>query len=512
LIARLARRREPGVHQLAGWQPTNRRDLIEAHEHGRLHDPAMEPFVSRRRLERRASGIEYRSSTFLYSPYQLLAVNLINRALPHVRFRGSTPYIDVNGFVSGWWHAHVVWLAGLVTPLSALEPVYYPRVIGTLKLPALDDFAVYDRWRQKLPLTATRRWLGVDAGWFRDTAATLLGHADSIDPLDAWLPLVREADPAQWLRLKGDARSAIDMRIAAELFLSYYEALARGRRAAALPNSSGRWRGEFDGRLKPAHEVDRVLTQYGLSPHPDLILVVEGATEHDIFPRLMERYGIRRDDAYIRIEGAESVDRDLASLVAYAIAPRTEPAAHAQYLQSTRPLTRFLVVSDAEGSMRTSAQRQKRRDIRIERIIRTLPPQHRTAAARRAVRRLVYVDTWRRNGASFEFAHLTDRELATAICRLDRRTARRPSVPDLISHVARVRERRGNLKSVMPHGMSKIALADELWPVLEAKLDRAKRRGTERRVPIVRVLDRAIQIAQELPRGRVVIPLVRPKQ
>src|SRR5688500_5073477 len=82
LIARLARCSEPGAYQFAHWRPTSRRDLREAHEHGRLYDPATEPFVSRTRLERRAAGIEYRSSTFLYSPYQLLAVNVIKRALP----------------------------------------------------------------------------------------------------------------------------------------------------------------------------------------------------------------------------------------------------------------------------------------------------------------------------------------------------------------------------------------------------------------------------------------------
>jgi hypothetical protein len=507
LIARLARRNDPAASQVAHWEPTNRRDLLEAHEHGRLHDPATEPFVSRRRLERRAAGMEYRSSTLLYSPYQLLAVDVIKRAGPYIRFRGSRPYVDGHGLVTSWWHADVVWLAELVTPLSALEPAYYPSVIGTLKLPAREDFARYDRWRQKLPLTATRRWLDVDAGWFRETAASLLHRADSIDPLDAWLPLVREADPAQWLRLKGDARIAIDMRIAAELFLRYYEALARGRRAAPLPEGGGRWRGAFDGRLKPAREVDRVLTEYGLSPHPSLILVVEGATEHRIFPRLMKRYGIRGDERFIRIEDAESVDRNLEPLVAYAIAPRTEPAAQGQYLRSMRPLTRILVVSDAEGSMRTTSQRRNRLDVWIERVMRTLPPQHRTAAARQAVSRLVYVDTWRRNGESFEFAHFTDRELATAISRLDRRTAGRPSVPDLTSRVAGIRASRGNLKWVMPPRTSKTALADQLWPVLEAKLERAERRGTERRIPIVRVLARAIEIAQELPRAGVVIPL-----
>jgi hypothetical protein len=43
------------------------------------------------------------------------------------------------------------------------------------------------------------------------------------------------------------------------------------------------------------------------------------------------------------------------------------------------------------------------------------------------------------------------------------------------------------------------ALADELWPLLEAKIERALDRKTERRIPIVRVVDLAAALAHELP-------------
>ena len=63
-----------------------------------------------------------------------------------------------------------------------------------------------------------------------------------------------------------------------------------------------------------AGEHDEQNRSGGLSPHPSLILVVEGQTEHLLFPRVMDLFPIRRDDEYIRIENAETVNRDLASL------------------------------------------------------------------------------------------------------------------------------------------------------------------------------------------------------
>jgi hypothetical protein len=47
--------------------------------------------------------------------------------------------------------------------------------------------------------------------------------------------------------------------------------------------------------------------------------------------------------------------------------------------------------------------------------------------------------------------------------------------------------------------ISKIDLADELWPVLERKMRRAERRRTEAKIPIVRVLDRALDLAGQYP-------------
>ena len=60
--------------------------------------------------------------------------------------------------------------------------------------------------------------------------------------------------------------------------------------------------------------------------------------------------------------------------------------------------------------------------------------------------------------------------------------------------------------------ISKVALADALWPVLEVKIERALERGTERRVPIVRAVHRAYALATEYPRRNLVIALERQRR
>lgn len=123
---------------------------------------------------------------------------------------------------------------------------------------------------------------------------------------------------------------------------------------------------------------------------------------------------------------------------------------------------------------------------------------------RASIDKLVYLETWDGHGQSFEFAHFTDRQLARAIARVGRQPP--PPLADIIERVGSVRSKGGNLK-VLLHGRSKLALADELWSVLEQRIRRAQKHETELRIPIVRVLSRAIELGEELPRRNVVIPL-----
>ncbi len=163
-----------------------------------------------------------------------------------------------------------------------------------------------------------------------------------IDPLGDWLEVVREAHPEFWGRLSGRARSAMDLRIAAEILLpATHEELVSAGRAASLPPDQVRGsfaRSGFERRLKPKGGLDNLLTRFGLSPHPDVVLVLEGATEMLLVPRVMRLLGVTVSDDYIRVQDAEGVATNLSSLVAYAIAPRGVLEEDGRYLMSRAPL------------------------------------------------------------------------------------------------------------------------------------------------------------------------------
>ena len=125
---------------------------------------------------------------------------------------------------------------------------------------------------------------------------------------------------------------------------------------------------------------------------------------------------------------------------------------------------------------------------------------------REGLKPLVHIDTWRPSGESFEFAHFTDLQLANAIASIDQ-AASQPTLQARTTHIGQLRAQRSNLKKALWPGASKVDLAEALWPVMLGKVKQAEKRGTVDRIPIVRVLDHATQLANEFTRGGVVIPL-----
>ena len=239
-LSALYRRDDPGIWEAAHWQPTHRVDLLSAREHGRLHDPANEHFIARRRLDRRLGDVAYRSSEFLYSHHQLILLPIVRVAAPLLTYRrasGEVDGIDVHPVDLRTWRATAGSIHELVVALTALEPIYYPKVIRRIRYSG-GEFDEYERWLQRLGPRAMLTWLGVDANWIRTRAAGLLRQADGFDPLGKWADLVREADPDRWDDLNGTARSAVDLRVGAEILLRYYERLVRGRRAPSIEPGS----------------------------------------------------------------------------------------------------------------------------------------------------------------------------------------------------------------------------------------------------------------------------------
>jgi hypothetical protein len=247
-------------------------------------------------------------------------------------------------------------------------------------------------------------------------------------------------------------------------------------------------------RLGRRRSLDRVLTEFGLSPHPRLVVVLEGATEMRMWARMLSYYDPPTSEDLFSLVDAQGAGKDLGALVAY-IAPRTELVEPEGYLPLMRPPTRFLVVTDPEGRTERETQRAKW----ISRLLETQPPDHRTPELRAQLELLVFVETWNRAGDCFEFANFTDRQIAPALRSLPGRQAQR-SLADLTQIVSELRAEGRNLRSINRR-LTKPALADELWPVLEQRLAG----GMPSRVPIARIFDRALELAGELPRRNLLL-------
>jgi hypothetical protein len=129
----------------------------------------------------------------------------------------------------------------VVVAVTALEPIYYPSIARRIRHSG-DELVEYDHWVRRLRSRHMLNWLSVDASWIRKKAAGLLHQADGLNPLGQWAELVREADPDRWELLRGAARNAVDLRVAAEILLRYYERLVRGRLAAPIQPTTRRRR------------------------------------------------------------------------------------------------------------------------------------------------------------------------------------------------------------------------------------------------------------------------------
>jgi hypothetical protein len=506
-IDRAARHGDPMAHALAQDAWTSADQLRGAVAlGGRVFDPASGPFVAYDRLRRSARRLGYINTAFVYSSYQLLAIPFLGTALASLTVERQDGRLRaaVHPQVVRALRAQATRTRDQVIALIALEAAYRPRATGTIRgLWRVEQHAAYEAWRAGQVPDVTCKRLGVDGAWLAAQAQHLLWFPERKDPLGPWIDVVREGDPQQWDKLRGDALTAMEHRIAAEIFLGAYEHLVRDGLATQIEERTpqGWYRLPWGARLRRRGGLDRTLMRYGISPQPDLLLVVEGETERQLFPRVLQHFGIRTDADFIALFNSKGVDAKLESLVAFAVGPRVELDDDPRYARLQRPVTQLLVAADPEGKLKTQGQRDKRRRAWCNRIVDAFEAPFRTERMRETVDNLLTLKTWDDEGSSFEFAHFDDSELVAAI-RSVRIDGDRLDLAGLEADVAEARARRTGLKGVL-NGASKVKLADALWPTLEAKLSGPN--GDS--LPIVRIVDLATELAHEHPRRGALIEL-----
>jgi hypothetical protein len=518
-LYRIGRRRQPGseavpvaesVSDAYRGRGTPLDFVVQAANMGQLIDPAAIRFrdwSGGLRLPAPWGTTTYPS--VCYSRYQLLALRAVEALTQHMDSTYQAEDHNWTFHLDPLTRDEIAIMDGcrqLAILLNGLDMHYLPQIL--LKI------SHSDRWQESDAGFEVRERValfGLTSETLARTADALLMAARWIDPMGQWYELIRQAHPSTWEELKGNARLAMDYRVASELLLRTVDDLGRSDLSTAPPRQGRMGYVVLDDRLRSEPErLGSLLTDRGLSPTPAVLLVLEGQTETLIMPRVLaELFGGPVPPTLIELVNMMTVDRDLDLLIRHEIAPRLGDD-YGDFVFLARPPTRVLIAVDAEKRYRTPAMRETQRQKLVNRLFESLEPRHRTPRAQQDLDGLVEVTTWGRH--PWEFANFTNEEIARGIMSCTTLPAGITRSDLLIA----VRSQRllttgsANVSAISrlwPQKISKIALAEALWPRFQAKVLRDVESGPPYRVPAVRVGVRALRSALSTHRRHVVLPL-----
>jgi hypothetical protein len=449
-------------------------ELRYARDRGRLADLALQPFKPRLRFEWKDADRRWWNG-LIYSRYQLLALCEARAVLEHRtlsrhgrRLMATLPAPDAFSVERS------ARLRRIAIAATALEARYLPKLDPEwLRLVNTDA----DRWRAyqaAFEAADMSRCLEYSAAEAREDAEWLLLRAHDHDPLTGdWGQLVRRSPPSAWKMLKGAALVALDHRLAAELLLLFCEELAEHREAEPLPDLPDFSWHPLRERLSYRREtLDQNLMGLGISPHPRVVLAVEGETEQAHMPLVWRTLGYSDAPELMRLLKLGTVDQKLQKIAALAAAPLVAGRTPGNdSWELIKPPTCLLVAVDPEGRQFGDPDKveRTRRNI-INEIHDVLLAQGVDNADPADIEDLVRIRTW--SARCYEFAHFTDQELADCIMTVHQ-TVNGLTRDELVAAIAEVRARGKDIKAVWSrwdYQPSKVELASALWPVLERKI------------------------------------------
>lgn len=365
----------------------------------------------------------------------------------------------------------------------------------------------WETFRAEFSPVAVAATLGVAAVDAHKFAERLLIRARDIDPNGEWSKLINRAPSRSWKTLKGDALVALDNRIAAEILLKFVDDLALNGDSEPVPGADSfghTWHPLVErlssGRNRP---LDETLGDLGVSPHPRVVLAVEGESEEILVPRVFDELGLRRAPDLLRILCMRSDSRDLAMVIALTVAPILGERLNDGYWM-VKPPTAVLVAVDPGEIWNTPAKIDGKRRVWIDEIKRVIKAQG-GEVEDSELDNLVHVHVWA--GTCFEFEHFTDEELAKAILQLHSGPAGM-TLQALTCAVATVRADGKDIGKVWTGWNPQIRkprLAEVLWPVLKEKIRLALNHPEVELPPIARVAFEAHELAQSFSFGRYFI-------
>jgi hypothetical protein len=358
---------------------------------------------------------------------------------------------------------------------------------------------------------AMSQFLGYPPERIKKDADDLLLTAARINPLDGALDqLTRRLPRDSWRYLRGLARQVMELRTTAEILLCFYEDLAGHGIAPPLETTPPDSSYPFTERLtdRPG-TLDQDLMTAGLSPHYGAVLAVEGETEAIHAPGVLALLGPADAEALVHITVLDGADKNPVPMGALTATPKTTlKSQDGRYWWVMRPPTRFMVATDPEGKYYAPDKMAGTRT-KILDMIRASLRVRGVRADDKELEALVDLRIW--DESCYEFAHFKDDELADAIMTVHT-TINGWTRDELVGAIRYWRDQKKDIKRVWESGkrdatlgrpdgkweyeVSKPKLAQVLWPVLAAKIERGKTDETAPVPPIARVIIDALQTAQ----------------
>jgi hypothetical protein len=440
---------------------------------GRLRDLAIEPYRPRLRFDSaRISDPRGWWNGHIYSWYQLLVLPVVEPLLLRACYyrRGKRLYPKLK---EPWepTKGDTERLRRIAAVLMALEARYLPNLDPEWVRLSGTNTEEWQEYRRTYNPEAVLTALGCSPKQISDDAEHLLFKAHNLDPVGRrWSYLMRRAPSDAWKELTGRARMAIDHRISSEILLRFYEDLAHRGVAEPLPEIPPlSWHPLHERLSYRPHTLDQDLASLGISPHPRVVLIVEGETEEYLIPRVWQALQLPNAPELMRVITLRGVKERIVKVGAFAAAPLVGEL-QGEYYDLIKPPTKLLVAVDPDPPYHTPEEVEARRTEVLDEIKLMLVAQG-AEADPDDLGELVEIRTW--SESCFEFEHFTDDELAKAILEVYRGYGA-PDQAGLIKALSAHRANRQDIGKVWtnwrPPEVSKTALAKKLWPVLEAKI------------------------------------------
>jgi hypothetical protein len=374
---------------------------LRAAKDGQLRDPADEKLVGPYEGPAKSSPDWWNG--YLYSPWQLLDLHRI----PNLRDWVASGRTRVDLFDDRSRRSR-----DRTRALVALSSHFLPGIIGQFSQPFGLVETEYREFRQQTSVSRLLEVAGLDPADLAGEGHHLLIDADSRDPLREWLPLIRHSNYSGWFKLKGLALHCIWLRIGAEVLLRAHEELSETRALEPLPSYDLNSR-----RLRPpANEMDTLdeaLGRLGLSPHPRVLLLLEGETEYDHIPKLLAVLGIDSPDM-VRIQLCNTSNIGAHLITRYGVAPRLGKK-HGDIQLLDRHPTALIIAVDPDPKWDTQDKRDAER-LALQNAIRMEVELQGGEIGQDDLEFLVKIRVW--GDDKYEIANFTDDELVPVLSRI----------------------------------------------------------------------------------------------